>query len=49
MSISYEQLEKWRRRGDDKKSSKTYEFFIKIERAIINIYIKSSVFNFVNI
>ena len=58
MSISYEQLEKWRRRGDDKKSSKTYDFFVKILKEhcsdIIevnddNVFLQGSYVNHTNI
>ena len=58
MSIPYEQLEQWKRRGDDKKSSKTYEMIRQLLRAhcsdIVdvddnNVFLQGSYVNHTNI
>ena len=58
MSISYEQLEKWKRRGDDKKSSKTYDFFVQLLKDYCsdiidvnseNVFLQGSYVNHTNI
>ena len=58
MSISYDQLEKWRRRGDDKKSAKTYEFFVQLLKDYCsdiidvnceNVFLQGSYVNHTNI
>ena len=58
MSIPYEQLEKWKKRGDDKKSSKTYELIVQLLREYCgdivdvnsdNVFLQGSYANHTNI
>ena len=58
MSIPYEQLEKWRRRGEDKKSAKTYDLILDLLRQYCsdiieinseNVFLQGSYVNHTNI
>lgn len=58
MSIPYEKLEQWKRRGDDQKSSKTYELIVRLLRDYCsdivdinseNVFLQGSYANHTNI